>query len=101
MVVTQRDLLSVLSTEHIVPYCGYLAGFDNAVLVHVSTSQEADRPKELVELAGAHFMSTGKLPVLKERKTAKAYFFLHTSTPRTHIERVKVHLYSFSTSGRE
>jgi hypothetical protein len=82
MVVTQRDLLSVLSTEHNVPYCGILAGFGNALPVHVSTSQEVDRPKELVELAGAHFMSTGSLPVHKERKTVKAHFFpTYTANP--------------------
>jgi hypothetical protein len=82
--VTQRAVLSALSPEHIATYCGKLAGFDHALLVHVSTSQEVDRPTELVGLVGEHFISTGRLPVRKERKPVKAHFFLHA--PRTQIK---------------
>lgn len=67
--MTQLDLLSELqSREHIATYCGYLAEFDNSLLVHVSTSEEVDRLPELVELVGEHFILTGTLPVRKENK---------------------------------
>jgi hypothetical protein len=68
MAVTQQAFLSVLSSEHIATYCGYLADFDSALLVYVSTSEEVDRPTELVELVGEHFILTGRLPVRKESK---------------------------------
>jgi hypothetical protein len=48
MVVTQQALFSVLSREHIAAYCGYLAEFDSALLVYVSTSEKVDRPAELM-----------------------------------------------------
>lgn len=68
MVVTQQTLLSVLSHEHIATYCGYLADFDSALLVYISTSEEVDRSAELVELFGERFILTGRLPVRKASK---------------------------------
>jgi hypothetical protein len=66
MVVTGKDILSVLSREHTVTYCGYLADFDSALPVYVSTSEKVDRPTELVELLGEHFILTGRFPVRKK-----------------------------------
>jgi len=68
MAVTQQALLSVLSREHIATYSGYLADFDSALLVYVSTSEEVERSSELVEVVGEHFILTERLPVRKESK---------------------------------
>lgn len=81
MVVSQQALLSVLSREHTATYCEYLAGFDSALLVYVSTSEEGDMPTELVKLVGEHFILIGRLPVSKESKVQRHIFpYIHHET---------------------